>query len=400
MAHFKYLAKTADGQAVNGIMESDTLLTLRNVLREKDLYLISGTAQNEKGTKTSSSKRLGAKSLSVICKQLASMLAAGVTLIRAMDILYQQTEDKRLKGILRKIYEEIQKGDQLSDALKKQGNTFPPLMISIIESGEVSGNLEGVIEKLANQFEGDNKINAKIRGALVYPIVLLVMVVAAVIVMLTAVLPTFVAMFDESGTELPAPTKIVMGASDFLIVNWYYIVTVIIIATVLLRQAVKTKKGRFIKDNMLLNVPILKKALLNIASSRFARTLANLVGSGLPLINGLEITTRVVNNAVIEEKLMEMREDVRTGMSLSYGIKKISVFPPIVHSMIAIGEESGDLDNLLNKLSDYMDDEVEESITRVMSMMEPIIIVVMGVSIGFIVIAMILPVFGVYETIQ
>jgi type IV pilus assembly protein PilC len=400
MAHFKYFAKTADGQAVNGVMESDTLVTLRNVLREKDIYLISGTAQAEKGTKTSSSKRLGAKFLSVICKQLSSMLAAGVTLIRAMDILYQQTEDAKLKAILRRIYEEIQKGDQLSDALKKQGNAFPPLMVSIIESGEASGNLEGVIEKLANQYEGDNKINAKIRGALVYPIVLLVLVIGAVTIMLTVVLPMFITMFEGSDTPLPMPTKIVMGASDFLVANWYYILTVIIVAAILLRQAIKTKKGRFVKDNILLSIPILKKALLNIASSRFARTLANLVGSGLPLINGLEITSRVVANAVIEEKLIEMREDIRTGMSLSYGIKKIAVFPPIVHSMVAIGEESGDLDNLLNKLSDYMDDEVEESITRVMSMMEPIIILVMGVSIGFIVVAMILPIFGIYDTIQ
>jgi len=180
--------------------------------------------------------------------------------------------------------------------------------------------------------------------------------------------------------------------------NWFWIIVSLVLFIFIFRRFIATPTGRLMKDRLYLRLPIVSKVVLNVAASGFARTMANLVSSGLPLINGLDITARVVNNAVIEEKLMEMRDDVRTGMSLSYGVKKIAVFPPIVHSMIAIGEESGDIDNLLSKLSEYLDEEVEASIERLMAMMEPMLIVVMGGCIGTIVVAMLLPIFGIYDT--
>lgn len=400
MAQFKYQAKNLAGQTVSGVMEAENLITLRGMLRDKDLYLISGAEnKSKKSGEGAARKRIAARDLAIICKQLNSMLAAGVTLIRSLDILYQQTENARLKAILREIYEDVQKGDMFSEALKKQGNRFPPIMISIIESGEASGTMDEVIGKLANQFDGDSKIHSKVVSALVYPIVLLVLVIAAVVVMLVFVLPTFVGMFEDSGSELPGPTKLVMGASNFLVANWYIIIAVIIVAAIVLSQFFRSDTGKRIRDNFYLQVPIVKKVVVNIASARFSRTLANLIGSGLPLMNSLEITSRVVSNVIIEKKVLDMREDIRTGMSLSYGVKKIAVFPPVVHSMIAIGEESGDIDSLLNKLSDYMDEEVEASIARLMSMMEPLLIILLGGSVGFIVVAMILPIFSIYDTL-
>jgi len=398
MAQFKYQAKTADGTAVAGVMEAESLVALRGLLRTKDQYLVSGVESVHANKEKASSKRLGAKHLTIICKQLASMLKAGVTLIRALDILYQQTEDAKVRSILRAIYEDVQKGDQFSTALKKRGECFPHLMISIIESGEASGTLEDVVGKLANQFSGDAKIQRKVISAMVYPAVLLVVTICAVVAMLVFILPTFVGIFKETGTDLPGLTAAVLALSDFIRANYLWIIITLALAIFILRRFLATPAGRLLRDKLYLRLPIVKKVVLNVAASAFARTMANLVSSGLPLINGLDITAKVVNNAVIEEKLMEMRDDVRTGMSLSYGVKKIAVFPPIVHSMIAIGEESGDIDNLLSKLSEYLDEEVEASIERLMAMMEPMLIVVMGGLIGTIVVAMLLPIFGIYDT--
>jgi type IV pilus assembly protein PilC len=272
-------------------------------------------------------------------------------------------------------------------------------MISIVESGEASGTLEDVIGKLANQFHGDAKIQGKVISALVYPMVLLVLTVCAVTAMLVFILPTFVGMFEESGTQLPALTAAVMALSNFIVTKWYIIIIAIVFFSTLISRFIATPTGRMLRDKLYLRLPIVKNVVVNVASSGFARTMSNLVSSGLPLINGIDITARVVNNAVIEEKLMEMRDDIRTGMSLSYGVKKIAVFPPIVHSMMAIGEESGDLDNLLSKLSEYLDEEVEASIERLMAMMEPLLIIVMGACIGTVVVSMLLPIFGIYDVI-
>jgi type IV pilus assembly protein PilC len=217
--------------------------------------------------------------------------------------------------------------------------------------------------------------------------------------MLTVILPTFVGMFEDSGTDLPALTAGVMALSNFLVTWPHVIIGVIAAFVILMRRFIATPAGRLAKDKLYLRLPIVHKVVLNVAASNFARTMANLVSSGLPLINGIDITAKVVNNALIEQKMLEMRDDIRTGMSLSYGVKKIGIFPPIVHSMIAIGEESGDIDNLLSKLSDYMDEEVEASIERLMSMMEPILIVLMGGAIGTIVVAMLMPIFGIYDII-
>jgi len=400
MAQFNYQAKTADGQAVSGVMEAESLIALRGLLRTKDMYLVTGDEAILSRRKEASSKKLPAKDLTIICKQLSSMLGAGVTLIRALDILYQQTEDAKVKSILRTIYEDVQKGDQFSDALKKRGNCFPHLMIAIVESGEASGTLEDVIGKLANQFAGDAKIGRKVISALVYPSVLLVLTICAVTAMLVFILPTFVGIFDDAGSEIPGLTKAIMNLSDFIVHRWYIIIGVLIVGSMLLNRFIATDYGRHVRDSLYLRLPIVKKVVVNVAAAGFARTMSNLVSSGLPLISGIDITAKVVNNAVMEERLMEMRDDIRTGMSLSYGVKKIAVFPPIVHSMIAIGEESGDLDNLLDKLSGYLDEEVEASIERLMSMMEPMLIVLMGACIGTIVVAMLLPIFGIYDVIQ
>ncbi|MDR3092126.1 MAG: type II secretion system F family protein [Clostridiales bacterium] len=400
MAQFKYKAKTAAGATETGTADAESIIELRKImLKDKNLYLISAEEIRSKSFTGKRDKKVSLKDLSMICKQLNSMLGAGVTLVRSMDILYQQTADPKLKETLRDIYEDVQKGSMFSDALRKQGECFPPLMISIVQSGEASGNLEEVIGKLASQFEADNRIRQQVVSATVYPAVLLVLILAAVVVLLVFVMPTFVGMFTSSGVALPVPTQIVLNSSNFLVKWWYLVFPLLGIAIYVFTRWIKTPKGNYFKSKAYLKLPIVKETVINIASARFSRTLANLISSGLPLINSIEITSKVVGNAIIENALMEMRDDIRVGMNLSYGIKKINVFPPVVHSMIAIGEESGDIDSLLDKLADFMDEEVATSIARLMTMLEPLLIVFMGGVVGFIVVAMILPIFGVYETI-
>ncbi|GHU55475.1 type II secretion system protein F [Clostridia bacterium] len=398
MAQFKYQAKNAAGANETGTADAENLTELRRVLLEKNLYMVSADEIRDKSGKTSN-RRLSLKSLSIICKQLTSMLKAGVTLVRSLDILYQQAEDDKMKAVMRDIYEDVQKGDMFSVALMKQGDKFPPVMISIVQSGEASGNLEECMGKLASQFENDNRTHMAVVSAMVYPAVLLVLILGAVAVLLIFVMPTFVEMFADSGAALPKPTQIVVGCSNFLVAYWFIIFPAIGLGIYFLRQYLKTVKGNLWKSRLYLKIPIVKQVVTNLASARFSRTLANLVSSGIPLINSIEITARVVDNAVIEQLLMDMRDDIRVGMPLSYGIKKIDCFPPVVYSMVAIGEESGDIDQLLDNLADYMDEEVSTSIARLMTMLEPLLTVVMGGAVGFIVVAMILPIFGVYETV-
>jgi len=345
-------------------------------------------------------KKIKSKDLSVFCKQLYAMLKAGVTIVTSLEILKQQTENKKLSRIIGYMYEDLQKGNTLSEALSKHKEVFPEIFISMVEAGELSGNIDIIMNRLSSHFEKEYKIENKVKSAMTYPMILAVVAAAVVVFLLTTIMPTFVEMYSSSGVELPGITKVMIALSDFIKNRWYILVLFIIGIMFLVSALKKSSKVQYQVDYYKLRVPVLKNLVLKIATSRFTRTLSTLMGSGVPLLQALETVSGVTGNTYVKSKILEVKEDVRRGLPLSQPLKKQNLFPPMVHNMIKIGEDSGSIEEILDKTADFYDEEVETAIQRATALLEPLMIVIMAVVIGFIVIAMVVPMFDMVKTVQ
>lgn len=398
---YKYKAVSQNGEVIEGFFEgneeSDVLAMLKGnnylpVSVEKDI-------SSEKKIDIFS-KKIKKKDLAVFCRQFYTMLDAGIGIVKCIDILEKQSENKNLKKALGTLHENVQKGFTLSEGMKKHSTVFPSLLINMVEAGEVSGNLDIIMERMAVHFEKENKLENKIKSALIYPVVLAVVSIAVVIFLLVAVMPTFIGMFESSGQALPKPTQILLNISNWLTEYWYIfipIVLALIFGFVLFKQ---TPTGTNFVDTLKIKIPVIKDTNVKIITARFARTLSTLMSSGIPLLQSIEIVSRVVGNKIVHDRLEIASEDVRKGISLSRAVNEVGIFPPMVDSMIKIGEESGSLDDILYKTADFYDEEVEVALQRMTSLMEPVMLVIMALIIGFIVIAMAMPMFDMVNTIQ
>lgn len=398
---FKYRAVSQNGEIIEGFYEgkdeSDVLIMLRGnnylpVSIEKDT---GAEAQIDLF-----SPKVKKKDLAVFCRQFYTMLDAGIGIVKCLDILEKQTENKTLVKAIASVYEDVQKGFTLSEAMKSHKNVFPQLLIHMVEAGEVSGNLDTIMERMAVHYEKESKLEQKIKSAMIYPIMLAVVSIAVVVFLLVSVLPTFISMFEGSGQALPGPTQILLDISNWLSSYWYIFISMVlglILAFVVLRR---TPGGRGFLDNLKLKIPVVKDTTVKIITSRFTRTLSTLLASGIPLIQSIEVVSKIVGNKVVYDRLEVATDDIRKGVSLSRAVRNVGVFPPMVDSMINIGEESGALDDILNKTADFYDDEVEASLQKMTTLMEPLMLVFMAVIIGFIVIAIAMPMFEMMNTIQ
>ncbi len=400
MPQYSYSAVNAAGVLVKGRADADNPTALNVALKAKGLYITKAQefVINDETTRTSI-KRIKTKPLSVFVRQFATLIQSGVTVIKGLDVLYQQADDKNLKTIIGRIYEGVQKGELLSEAFRKQKLAFPELLINMIEAGEASGTLDTVLNRMAGHFEKEAKLQNKIKSAMMYPIILSVVMILVVIILLTFVLPTFMGMLSSAGAELPITTKILMGASQLVVDYWYAIIGLIALAIFGWRAFLRSEKGRLWFDSLKFKIPVVKKSLTMIYCARFARTFSTLLLSGIQMLNALEISSRIVGNALLAQNLMTAREDIRKGISLSASFRKIVLLPPMVHSMISIGEESGMLDSVLDKTAAFYDEESDAAIQRMVGMLEPVMIVVMAVVIGFVVISIAQPMFGMYGAI-
>mgnify|MGYP000857337508 CR=1 FL=1 len=393
--------KSNGGLLKNYLVKAENEASLVTQLKANGMYLVNHkTKDTGKDIVGGSKISLSTIDIALLCRQLSAMLASGITLVKALDILYLQVEKKKSKEVVRQLYESVQRGEQFSEALKKLKGVFPEMMISMVETGEASGKLDQIMLKLAEQFEKDVKLKARIRTAMTYPIILLVLAISVILILVTQVLPIFMGMFEESGMALPLPTQILIAISDFIRGYWYVAIIIIGIIVLLFRSFLATEKGRYDWHSFVLKLPVAGSTSLKIATVRFTRTLATLLSSGMSLLSALEIVIKVVNNRVIMKDLNITKEDIRKGMSLSQSLRKVGSLPPMVYSMIGIGEEAGSIETMLDKCSDYYDDEVENSIQKLVSLMEPVMIVIMGVVVGFIIISMMLPILDIYGSIQ
>src|SRR5687767_2270415 len=328
------------------------------------------------------------------------MINAGLPLVQSLSILAQQTENKTLKDITKAVVYDVEAGNTLADALSKHPKAFSGLYVTMVAAGEAGGILDTILMRLATFLEKNDALVRKVKGAMVYPAVIITVAIIAVAVLLVFVIPTFSSMFASVNMELPLPTRIVIGASDILTRFWWAILLGGILLVLGFRSYYGTPNGRKTIDGLLLRAPVLGDLLRKSAVSRFTRTLGTLVSSGVSILDGLQITARTAGNRVVHDAVMKSRASISAGATISEPLKESGVFPPMVVQMINVGEQTGGLDEMLTKIADFYDDEVDAAVTALTSILEPIMIVVMGIVIGGIVVAMYLPMFDMINTAQ
>jgi type IV pilus assembly protein PilC len=400
MGYFKYRVMNLDGEKIEGSYEANSKEEVIDFIAGNGYYplLIEEVVQST-NIELKFNNKVKLKDLAVFCRQFYTMLNAGVPILTCLEILADQIENKKLREATKNINEEVAKGGVLSDAMKKHKEVFPELLVSLVASGEASGNLDAIMLRMATHYEKENKINNKVKNAMIYPVVLGFVAIGAVIFILTYVMPTFTEIFKQTGTTLPWSTKFLLGLSEGIKNNWLIIIIVIIIGAFLLNIFFKSDAGILLSSKLKLKLPVLKKLNQMIIVSRFTRTLSTLLASGLPLIEALNIVSTVAGNKIAEDALLKIRDKVMRGESLYSSMTESGIFPAMLYSMVKIGEETGALDDILNKTADFYDEELESIIQTTVALMEPILIVIMGLIIGFMIVSIMIPMFDSYNKI-
>ncbi len=341
------------------------------------------------------------KELMIVTKQLASMLASGLPLDEALNIIAEQAESKKMGEILYDIKLSVESGASISQAMKKHKEVFPPMYINMVHAGEQTGNLDGVLKRLSDMMEKHLALKRKIKGALIYPTMVTIVAVGVIALILTFVIPTFASMYASSGMQLPLPTQIVINISMFMKHYFLYILVALILFIVALRISYKKVYGvRKAIDRILLSLPIFGILAKKGSIANFTTILSSLSASGIDILDALEISAKTAGNVIIEETLTEVKEMVRKGDNLSFAMATVGEFPDMVIQMVSVGEETGTLDDMMEKISKYYEDEVDDAVKNLTSMIEPLIIVVLGGVIGFLVVSMYLPIFKIGQTIK
>lgn len=358
---------------------AEDYMELQQKLKEKNLYL---TRYRDVGaTEASDVKyKFKTKEVSFISRQLASMTGAGLSLVRALYILQDQEENKKAKAVLLDIYEEVQKGKSFSDVLRAKPGVFPDLFVSMVAAGEISGTLDQMLNRLSDHFANANKTANKAKSAMVYPIVLAVLLIAVIVLLFVAVLPQFGSMMAPE--DMPPLSAALMAFSDSLINQWYIYVIAVIAIVIIFWLVLRTPSTRLRWDEMILKIPKVGKLIATMYTGTFARNMSNLYGAGLQMVDCIEKSIAVVNNMYVHEKFKEVVSTIKLGESMSKAIEKTGIFEGMFTSMIFVGEESGTLDTILSKVADYYDEEADSAITKLVGLMEPLMIIIMGIAIG------------------
>jgi Type II secretory pathway, component PulF len=401
LPEFRYSVIDAKGQPLTGVVEAENEESCRKIIAQRGLYCLSvGPVSLASRSINIGNAKINTKELSVFCRQFATMLNSGIGIIKSLDILYSQSDKPKFKAILKRVYESVQRGQSFSASLSAQGTNFPDFMINMVEVGEASGTLDKVMEKIAEHYEKSMKTGNKVKSAMTYPIILGSLTISVVIILMVFVLPVFIKMFEASGAALPLPTQILIAISNSMTGYWYvYIFTICIIYIVFTRY-LSNETGRINWDKFKTTIPVAGKLNLTVLSARFARTLATMMESGIPLIKSLEITAKVMGNKYFESGINAIREEIKKGIPMSTAIKKAGLFPVMLVSMITIGEESGTLDEVLGKTASFYDEEADNAVSKLVGLLEPLMIVVMATIVGFIVISIIMPMYGMMKLVN
>jgi type IV pilus assembly protein PilC len=391
---YVWKGKTAGGHVTSGEIAAESRGEVIKSLRAKEV-IVTSLKEKEKGGRFTliGPRGVSTKDLAVFTRQFATMINSGLPLVQCLDILGSQAEKEHHRKIILTVMKDVESGSTLADALGRHREVYSDLYINMVDAGEAGGVLDVILARLATYLEKMDALKRKIRSAMMYPAVVFIVTIAATTFMLIFIIPTFAKLYSDYGGQLPAPTRIVMGISDILRHQWYLIVGVLLGIGYTIRKYYRTKNGRRKIDKFLLGMPVLGPVLLKTAVARFTRTLGTLVSSGVPILEGLEITARAAGNAVVKDAVMKTKASISTGQTISEPLRQSEVFPPMVVQMISVGEETGALDAMLSKVADFYEDEVDTAVEGLTSIIEPIMIVLMGGVVGAMVVAMYLPIF-------
>lgn len=402
MSQFSYEAINKLGKEVKGSVEASTEADVIYKLKQQGLTVVNVKPQSllTQDINIQIGGYPTARDLSVMCRQFVSMNKAGVTILETLRMLYEQTENKRLKDAIREVRIGIEKGDTLAQALGDHPKIFPELMVNMVAAGEASGTLHVALERVSIQLEKSNKTQSLIKKAMIYPIAVFLVAIVVTVVMLVVVIPSYETMFADLGTELPGITKFYVSLSKMLINYWFIIVPIVagIIGGII--AFAKTQAGKHVFGKLALKLPIVKNLIIKSASSQMARTLGTLLGSGVTLVEATAIVSDIMSNVYFKEAMKDASDQVSIGMPLSRPLEDCRLFPPMVYHMLRIGEESGNTEEMLDKLADYYDEEVEMAVQALMAAMEPMIIVVLAVVVGGLVGACMAPMLSMYTALD
>ncbi|MDD3654488.1 MAG: type II secretion system F family protein [Desulfotomaculaceae bacterium] len=401
---FAYKARNQSGKLVTGKVEAENRNKAITLLRERKFFVveIKETLAGEVSINLNKifQKKVSTKDLSVMCRQFATMTQAGVPILQSLNILMQQCDHKLLKETMKRVTENIEGGVSLAESFKSFPKVFPPIFISMVEAGEVGGALDQVLERLAANFEKEHELKEKVKSAMTYPAVVVVVAILAIAALLIFVVPQFMTMLSDMDAPIPLTTQMIIMFSDFLKNFWYIVLFLIAGAVFGYKQAVKTEKGREVKDQVVLKLPVFGPMIQKIIVARFCRSLSTLLKSGVPVLQSLEVVKNIAGNYAVIKSIKEAEDSIKEGQSISLPLQKSRVFPPMVTRMMAIGEETGAIDTLLEKIADFYEREVDDLVSRLSSMLEPVLIVGMGGVVGFIILSIMLPMFSVIENVK
>ncbi|MCM1498136.1 MAG: type II secretion system F family protein [Clostridium sp.] len=401
MAQFNYKAVDKGGKNRKGTIDAADRDKAMEKLKSEGLSVTElHDAGEAKAGFSLGKKKVKSRDLSIVCKQMVSILNAGVTVITALDMLSEQMDNKVLRQALieAKIY--VEKGGNLSDAMRLNPTIFPPIMINMVSAGEASGSMEIAFDRLSTHFEKDDALKGKIKGALTYPIMVMIVAVLVIIVVMIAVIPNFVTMFADMGTELPFATRAMMAGSDFILHKWFILLPILIGIGVALKVFFATPTGQLLSAKVGINAPIFSDLVIKSNAARFARTLSTLMAAGIPMLDAIEQVAKMMSNVIFRDGLINAKAQVAKGLPLSKPLKDMDVFPTMLVQMVKIGEETGNIEDMMEKVADLYDREVDLATESLTQAMEPLTMVVMAGIVGVIVAAVYGPILSMYEGID
>ncbi|OGX27263.1 MAG: hypothetical protein A2787_06870 [Omnitrophica WOR_2 bacterium RIFCSPHIGHO2_01_FULL_48_9] len=400
MPTFKYAAKTVDARSITGKMVADSQSAVIEELRKRKLTIISINEIKESSFKISfQSKKVKQEDLVIFSRQLATMIEAGIPILQSLEALQEQMTQPYFKTVITTIRDDIQLGSSLSTAFTKHPNVFDVLFTNMVRVGETGGVLSAILDRIASYMEKTLKLKQKVQAAMIYPAVVVTMAMLITVLLLVKVVPTFASIYASFGRELPGPTQLLINISSILQHQLPYVIAGIVIIVFLLNRWYKTDRGALAIDQIKLKLPIFGDLFRKVAISRFSRTLATLVQSGVPILESLDIVGKSIGNRVIEMVVADIKTNVREGESIAGPLMKSTVFPPMVTRMIAVGEKSGQLEKMLTKIAEFYDDQVDAAVAGLTSIIEPLIIGFLGIVVGFIVIALFLPILQITQIV-
>ena len=399
MPTFVWEGKTAQGRAMKGELEAPNLEAVVTVLRHRRIRPIPNRIR-EKGkglekeiTIPGFGEKVKTKDLSIFTRQFATMIDAGLPIVQCLDILGEQSESKLLRNTVRTIRQDVEGGATLADALRKHPKIFDALYINMVEAGEAGGVLNTVLNRIALFIEKANKLKKKVKGAMIYPCAIIAVAVIVVSILLIFVIPVFAELYGSMGKALPAPTQITINISNWFVASWYYLLLALGGVVAGVRFYYQSDQGRINIDGLLLRLPVIGDMLRKVAVARFSQNMAILLSSGVPILEGLAITARTAGNKVVEKAIMDSRVSISQGKTVAEPLGESKIFPPMVCHMVAVGETTGGLDGMLRKIAEFYEEEVDDAVASLTALMEPMIMVVLGVILGGLVISMYLPIF-------